>query len=116
MVISPESYLARYSEGFHGTSASRLDGILSNGFDCDDGVICFATPDNPEMAHEFGVYRASRDGDDEYAIIHANFPETLVELWPIPLQLRYPMQRAADIVIKNVLTYRISDNRIYLPS
>lgn len=106
----------KYSEGFHGTSISRAEYIHANGFSLGTGKpICFATPDNPEMAHEFGPIHAKADGESSYGIIHAEFPATHAELWPIPLQVRIPAERAAEISIRAVIAFEVADNGLYLP-
>lgn len=64
----------KYTEGFHGTSHKRAIEIADNGFSFAKSVgkrICFATPDNPEMAHEWGGMRADIEDDSKYSIIHA---------------------------------------------
>lgn len=106
-----------YSEGFHGTSLSRANDILANGFRDDTGVpICFATPDNPDVAHEFGPIHAQSDGESFYGIIHAEFPATVTEPWPITLQVRIPAERASEIVVKEVTSFDVTSSGLYLPS
>ena len=105
-----------FSEGFHGTSLSRVQSIERVGFRTDQGPICFATLGDREYAEENGIIAAQKDGENQFGIIHADFPPQAVELWPIPRQIRVPAEQAGSIVVKSVLIFNMSLNGLFVPS